>query len=263
MTSRSITWSVFTKPWKTMPVAELGKFVRKLGFDAIELPVRPKFQVEPANVARDLPAAAKVLADFGITISDISGPTDEATFAACAECGIRMNRVGEYIGAQNYLDAEKKIIAKYQALAPLCEKYGVTLGLQNHCDDYVANSAQTLRICEKFSPDVLGAVYDAAHNALNGEWPEQALDMLWSHLCMVNLKNAYWRRKNGPEAPVAEWEHYWTTGRHGLANWPKVAGELKKRNYSGVICLSAEYSDEPAVDRLIAEDIAFAKSLFA
>jgi hypothetical protein len=48
-----------------------------------------------------------------------------------------------------------------------------------------------------------------------------------------------------------------------MANWPKVAAELKKRNYSGVICLSAEYSDEAAVDRLIAEDIVFAKSLFA
>jgi len=36
----------------------------------------------------------------------------------------------------------------------------------------------------------------------------------------------------------------------------------KKRNFSGDICLTAEYSDHDAVDRLIAEDIAFAKSLF-
>ena len=263
MTTSAITWSVFTKPWKTMPVAELGKFVSALGFDGVELPVRPKFQVEPANVARDLPAAAKVLADFGVKIASISGPTDEATFAACAEAGVKINRFCEYTGGVSYLEAEKKIIAKYRALEPLCLKYGVTLGLQNHCDDYVANSAQTLRICEKFTPRVVGAVYDAAHNALNGEWPEQALDMLWSHLCMVNLKNAYWRRKNGPEAAVAEYEFYWTTGRQGLAHWPKVASELRKRNYAGVICLSAEYSDEPSVDRLIAEDIAFAKSLFA
>jgi len=96
---------------------------------------------------------------------------------------------------------------------------------------------------------------------LNGEDPELAADILWSHLCMVNLKNAYWQRTNGPEAEVAQWRHYWTTGRHGLAPWPRVAAELKRRGYRGVICLTAEYSDEASVDRLIAEDIAFAKSL--
>jgi hypothetical protein len=42
-----------------------------------------------------------------------------------------------------------------------------------------------------------------------------------------------------------------------------VAAELKRRNYTGVICLTAEYSDEPAVNRLIAEDLAYAKALFA
>ncbi len=261
--SNAITWSVFTKAWKTMPIAELGAFVKKLGFDAIELPVRPQFQVEPANVAKDLPAAAKALASCGVRIASISGPLDEATFAACAEAGVRINRLCEYTGGKSYRAAEKEIVSRYKAVETLCLKYGVTIGLQNHCDDYVANSTQQLRICEKFKPAVVGAVYDAAHNALNGEWPEQAFDLLWPHLCMVNLKNAYWRRKNGYEAPVAEYEYWWTTGRQGLANWPKIAGELKKRNYSAVICLTAEYSDEPAVDRLIAEDIAFAKSLFA
>jgi len=79
---------------------------------------------------------------------------------------------------------------------------------------------------------------------------------------MVNLKNAFWQRKNGPEAESAVWAQHWTTGRHGLASWPRVAAELKRRNWSGVLCCSAEYSDEPSTDRLIANDIAFAKSLF-
>jgi len=42
-----------------------------------------------------------------------------------------------------------------------------------------------------------------------------------------------------------------------------VVEELKRRGYQGVVCLTAEYSDHDAVDRLIAEDIAFARSLFA
>ena len=41
-----------------------------------------------------------------------------------------------------------------------------------------------------------------------------------------------------------------------------MARELIARGYHGDICLTAEYSDERAVNRLIAEDLAFAKSLF-
>jgi hypothetical protein len=79
---------------------------------------------------------------------------------------------------------------------------------------------------------------------------------------MVNLKNAIWQRTNGPEAEYAEWKHYWTSGRHGLAVWPRVAAELNRRGYRGVVCITAEYSDAAAVDRLASEDLDFARSLF-
>ncbi|MCC2686288.1 MAG: hypothetical protein K0R75_3187, partial [Paenibacillaceae bacterium] len=35
------------------------------------------------------------------------------------------------------------------------------------------------------------------------------------------------------------------------------------QNYNGVVCLTAEYTAEHEVERLIAEDIVYAKSLFA
>jgi hypothetical protein len=59
-----------------------------------------------------------------------------------------------------------------------------------------------------------------------------------------------------------QWRHYWTTGRQGLCHWPTVVAELRKRNYSGPVCLTAEYSDQASVNRLIVEDLAFARSLW-
>jgi len=146
---------------------------------------------------------------------------------------------------------------------PLLDKYGVTIGVQNHCDWFVANAVGLRSLIARYDPKHVAAVWDAAHEALNGGLPELAIDAVWSHLCMVNLKNAIWRRTTGPEAEYAEWTVYWTSGRHGLAVWPRVAEELKRRGYEGVICLTAEYSDHPSAERLTAEDIAFAKSLFA
>ncbi len=87
------------------------------------------------------------------------------------------------------------------------------------------------------------------------------LDIVADMLHIVNLKNGYWRRMSGPEAEVAEWKTYWTSGRQGRANWPRVIAKVKEMGYTGPICLTAEYSDEHSIDRLIAEDLAFAKSL--
>lgn len=262
MDESKVTFSVFTKPWK-MPLSELGSHVRGLGFAGIELPVRPGYQVEPQNVSMELPRAARQLAEYGLKITSVAGPTDEATMAACAEAGVPIIRICVGIGQEGYMATEAKLWKEYDALVPLLDRYGVTLGIQNHCDRFIANAMGLRHLMEKCDPRHIAAVWDAAHNALNGEDPELAIDIIWSHLCMVNLKNGFWQRKNGPEAEYADWRHYWTSGRHGLASWPRVAAELKRRNYQGVVCLTAEYSDEASVNRLIAEDIAFAKSLFA
>lgn len=256
-----LTFSVFAKPWK-MPIGELGAFVKGLGFDAIELPVRPGYQVPPEEVGPGLPRAARQLADCGVAIASIAGPTDEVTIAACAEAGVPIIRTMVRIGKEGYLATEGRVRAEYEALVPLLDKYGVRIGVQNHCDEFVTSAVGLLHFMERFDPKHVAAVWDPAHCALNGEQPELAVDILWSRLCMVNLKNAFWQRVNGPEAEVAQWCIHWTSGRQGLAPWPRVAAELKKRNWRGVLCLTAEYSDEPSVNRLIAEDIAFAKSLF-
>jgi sugar phosphate isomerase/epimerase len=258
--SSQIRWSVFTKPWR-MPLPELGAYVRELGFDGIELPVRPGYQVEPETVA-DLPKAARQLARYGVTIESVAGPTDEATIVACAEAGVPVIRTMARISDEGYLASVARLQREYDALVPLLDRHGVRIGVQNHCDRNVSNAMGLRHILAPYDVRHVCAVWDAAHNALNGEDSELAIDIVWSHLGMVNLKNAIWQRTNGPEAEYAQWRHYWTSGRHGLASWPRVAAELKRREYEGVICLTAEYSDLDAVDRLIREDIAFAKSLF-
>jgi sugar phosphate isomerase/epimerase len=264
MNETHVTFTVFTKPWKKTPLPELAAHMKKLGFDSIELPVRPGYQVTPENVGTGLREAARILADHGLTIASVAGPTDESTFAACAEMCIPIVRVILDIPDQvSYLEYEAHLWIQFDALLPLLEKYHVTLGIQNHQGRYVANAMGIRHLIEKYDRRQIGAVLDFAHCALHGEIPELALDIVWSHLCMVNLKNAYWQRTNGPEALAATYSYYWTSGRQGLASWKRVVEVLKRRGYSGPVCLTAEYTDEEAVDRLIAEDIAYAKSLFA
>ena len=260
----SISYTVFTKPWKTKSLPELARFVSALGFDGVELPVRPGFQVEPANIARDLPEAARIFADHGVRIGTVAGPTDEATIAACAAAGVPIIRVCESIDLDiGYLATEKRLRQGYDALIPILEAHGVAIGVQNHCDFCVNNAMGLLHLLEGYDPKHIWAGLDQAHNGLNGEPPELAIDIVWSHLRVANFKSAFWVRSNGPDAPEASWKKHWTTGRHGLAEWPRTVRELKKRAYAGDICLTAEYSDEGRVDALIAEDIGYIKQLFS
>ena len=268
MEKTKITFSVFTKPWK-MPIETLGPFVAGLGFDGIELPVRPGYPVEPEDVAR-LPQAVKKLGESGVKVCSIAGPTDEKTIAACSEAGVPIIRIMVGIGPEGYLASVARTRREFDKLLPVLEKYQVKIGVQNHSGAFVVNAMGLHHLLDGFDPHLIAGVWDAAHNALRGEEPELGLDIVWPHLGMVNLKNAIWVRKNAPkkDSPqltggFAEWEPYWIGAREGLACWPRVIAELKRRSYQGVVCLTAEYSDQAAVNTSIVADLAFARSLFA
>jgi sugar phosphate isomerase/epimerase len=255
-------FSVFTKFWRSHPLPELGKLVADLGFDGVELPVRPGFQVEPAGAERDLPAAARILADFGLEIMTVAATVDERMIAACAAAGVPVLRDMVSIPEdRDYLNAIAECQRGWEALVPALESQNVALGIQNHCFRYITHAMHLYHALAPYDPRHICAVWDAGHNALQGEDVELALDVVWSHLRVVNMKNAFWQRTNGPEAEFAQWQPIFTTGRQGLADWPRVFRELERRDYRGPVCLCAEYTDAASVDRLVAEDLAFAKQL--
>lgn len=262
MSNNQISFSVFTKPWRTLSVWELGSFVKGLGFDGIEFPLRDGYQLTPADAHR-LPELAQQLADHGLKIYSVASDTDERVFAGCAEAGIKIIRIMPRIKPElGYMESVKQIRKQLESLLPLCEKYGVKVGCQQHHSNYITDSMGVFHLLEGLDSQRVGAIWDAAHDALAGQQPESGLDIVWPYLCMVNFKNAFYRLVSGPEAESAEWKRYFTTGPQGLASWPRAADYLKKRDYTGVVCLTAEYTNEHDVDRLIRQDLAYAKSLF-
>ncbi len=264
-------FTVFTKPWPDKSLDELGVMVKNMGFDGVELPVRPGFQVTPETVRKRLPEAKKVLEDHGVKIGSVAGGTDEATIAACGEAGIPVIRVMVNIDMNiGYFATERKVRKEYDALIPLLEKHGVTIGVQNHCGTMVGSSLGLMRLIEDYDPGHVGAVLDLAHCGLVGEPDVMAIDIAWSHLALVNLKSAYWVRESGPEVQDAAWHHYWTLGGYGITNWKASIDDLKKRKFKGDICLSAEYSHPEKNDsckgrlagEYVVKDLRYARSLF-
>ena len=259
-----VAFSVFTKSWKTVPLERLGELVRGMGFEGIELPVRPGFQVEPERADRDLPLAARQLAEVGVPIRSVASAAEESTVMACADAGVPLLRIMAPIRTdESYADAEERYRREFDALLPALERAGVTLGVQNHAGRQVANAVGLRSLIGRYDPRHVAAVWDAGHEAVAGSEPELAIDTIWPHLRIVNLKNAIWLQTGEAGAASAEWSPYWTAGRLGLSPWPRVAAELQRRGYVGPVCLTAEYSGAVSVERQAAEDLAFARTLFA
>jgi len=257
----TISWTVFSKPWPDLPADQLGQKVAGLGFDGVELPVRDGFQVNPAEAEAGLPTFAKVLAGHGVRIHSVASSTDETIFAACAHAEVPMIRVMLPVGPAGYLAMESETRRWLDTVVPLSQRYGVKVGIQPHHGRFVSDATGLRHLIDPYPSECVAAVWDAAHDALAGQRPEYSLEILWSHLAMVNLKNVYYRRATGFESD-AEWTHYYTSGRQGLADWGAIARILVDRSYHGPICLTAEYTARDKVDELIGPDLQYAKAFW-
>jgi len=257
-------FTVFTKPWPNDSIEELAARVSGLGFEGAEVPVRPGFQVEPENAEKGLHELVERFADRQLTVVSIASTLEERVFAACAASGITLIRVMAPVSRGRYISSEAAVRRQLVDAVALCEHYGVRIGVQQHYGDHVSDAVGLRSLLEGVDSRWVGAIWDAAHDALAGLEPENGLDIVWERLFMVNLKNAYYERTNGPEAEVAEWSRHFTTGPHGLASWVRVATELQRRGYLGAVCLTAEYeyTDPDTVERLCRQDLAYAKGLF-
>jgi sugar phosphate isomerase/epimerase len=272
-------FSVFTKPWKTQSLEELGVLVKNMGFDAVEYPLRDGYQVQPAEGVKGIVRLAGTLAKAGVAVTSLAAGIDvqttdgkgevagvnEAVFQGCGEAGIPVIRIcqsfNRSLGFRENMDVLRR---KYNAVLPYCRKYNVTLGIQMHYGMAdITGSYDSLILLKDYDPKYIAAVWDAGHSGLAGENPRYALDCLWNNLCMVNFKAAYWFRSNPAAfAEEAQWGVHWVTGPNGMGSWKTAVDYLKQKGYTGTVCLPAEYSDEPNVEKYTREDIAYIKGLF-
>jgi sugar phosphate isomerase/epimerase len=273
-------FSVFTKPWRKESLEELGTLVRSMGFDAVEYPLRDGFQVQPSEGVQGIVRLARTLEKAGVAVTSLAAGIDvaavdgkgevagvnEMVFAGCGEAGIPVIRIcqgfNRKLGYHENMDALRR---KYDSIVPFCRKYNVTLGVQMHYGSGdITCSWDSYLLLKDYDPKCIAAVWDAGHSGLAGEDPCYAIDCLWDHLCMLNFKAAHWFRRN-PDAPAteeAQWGVNWVPGRLGMSNWKDAVNYLKKRGYTGTVCLPAEYSDEANVEKYTREDIQYIKGLF-
>lgn len=254
-------WSVFTKPWRELAVPELAELVGRMGFNAIEFPLRPGYQVDLDRLAPSLGELTRVLADDDISIASVASATTPATFEACAENGIPIIRIMINISPEGYLATGDMLRRQLDELVPLARQHGVKIGVQPHYDDYIADSSELATLLKDYDADAIGAIWDAAHDGLARKHPTNALELLWDRLLMANFKNACYQRAEPAPKGVPPWEITFVEAAEGLCSWPEAARYLVDHDYTGPICLPAEYTDESDLEVKVSRDLAYLREL--
>ena len=112
--------------------------------------------------------------------------------------------VGIDLGKASFAETITQYRARYDALIPILDQTGVAIGVQNHSGNCIGSAIGLFHLIEAYDPKHVCAILDMAHCCIAGEPTELAVDLLWDRMPnLVNFKNAYRERINGPEEAEA------------------------------------------------------------
>lgn len=165
---------LFSKHLQFLDYAAMAEQAAAIGFDGVDLTVRPGGHVEPTNATRDLPRAAKALRDHGLpplmcttAFASVKDDHFESALDAIAESGIKHLRMGYYRPTPGTHPADRLQEIR-QSLPPLVkalEQRGLNGAFQNHAGARHIGSSlwEYWQILQDVDPSVLGIQFDIRH----------------------------------------------------------------------------------------------------
>jgi len=237
---------VFSKHLQFLDYKDMAKAAKEIGFDGVDLTVRPKGHVEPENVVRDLPKAVAAIREAGLQalmmtsdVNNVDDPVNLQVLKTACEQGIKYYRTAYYKypkdgSYKQNLDLFKK---KFDALGQVNSKLGLHGAYQNHAGtnlgSYITDVAYLL---EGNDPRWLGCQYDIRHATVEGAtaWP---LGLRWvkDHISIIAIKDFAWATKDGrlwPESvPLGE----------GVVEFKRLFQMFREYGIHPIVSLHYEY----------------------
>src|SRR5690242_8913642 len=137
---------LFSKHLPKLNYAELATTVKQMGFEGVDLTVRPEGHVLPERAAQDLPRAVEAIRAEGLAVpmitTGLTSPADPAarpTLSAAGQLRVPFFKLG-YWRYRDSTPVEARIAEvrrDVQGIVALAKEYGVVAGYHNHSGDYV------------------------------------------------------------------------------------------------------------------------------
>ena len=236
---------VFSKHLQFLDYNEMAEMAAEIGFDGVDLTVRPGGHVLPERVEEDLPKAIAALKKHKLppqlfcTAVEGVGPLDKKVLETAAKNGLKYYRMNWYDFDKNktMLESLNEHKKQVKALGELNKKLGIVGCYQNHAGLRIGASPwEIYQLLEDANPAHMGAQYDIRHAVVEGglSW-KNSLRLLQPRIKTIVFKDFRWTEKDG------KWEAENTPLGEGMVDFKTYIGLLKSYQINVPISLHFEY----------------------
>jgi len=250
-----------SKFFQALSVPELAVKARALGFDGIDVIVRPGHPVNPENVETALPRAVAAwkaeglicpLASAPVTLVSPAAPEVEPLYAGCAAAGVPRVKIGffPFRAGDEYWACVDDARSALEGFARVGERHGVQTVYQVHSGPVLgSNCAGLMHLLRGLDPRWVGAYPDLGHMVLDGEDYAMGLAMVLAYLSIVGVKDAvHAPQPAGSEPPFVP--RFVRLGR-GAVNWRRAVSALKGLGFDGAFSVHTEYDFDETIIRQV------------
>lgn len=237
---------IFSKMFHWLGYEEMAGTAARIGFNGIDLTVRPGGHVEPERVATDLPKAVAAIRKAGLkvpmittSITDARHPHTAPVLKASSQAGVKYYRTGwldypEDIAIQETLEKYRQ---QLKELAEMNRQYTIHGAYQNHAGTHVGAGVWDLwYIIKDLDPAWMGMQYDIKHATQEGgeSWPLD-VKLMHPYIKTIDVKDFIWVKKDG------KWQIQNVPLGEGMVDFPEFFSLVKQYDIIGPICLHLEY----------------------
>lgn len=265
---------VFSKHFQALDFRNLGRTLKNLGVEGVDLTVRRGGHIEPVEVKEKLLKAKEIFLQEGISITmitteitDINQPYAKEIIDTASGLGIGCFKLGyyPYQGFGTLKKSMKETNAKLKDVSAICKEKKIRAGFHNHSGDYLGASVPHIAdLFKDCSPEWLGVYYDIGHAAIEGGFSgwKMNLDYVSDRLFMVAIKDLCFARMENVEAGKWQWQVKVVPMGEGMVNWREFFGYLESINFEGPVSIHSEYNlpVEQVIDQT-RRDLDFLKKL--
>lgn len=218
----------------------------ELGFDGMDLTVRPKGHILPENALKELPGALEEIRASGSTckmittaIEDADHTYDREILKAAANSGVEYYR-SNWFSYQDDLSMPASLQVfqdKIKGLSDLNKQLGIVGCYQNHAGTKIGASFWEIqKLLETADPAYFGTQYDIRHAVAEGgfSW-KNGLKLLRRHIKTIVLKDFKWGKVNG------EWKAVNVPIGEGMVDFSSYFKLLKSYGLHPPVSLHLEY----------------------
>jgi sugar phosphate isomerase/epimerase len=239
--------SIFSKNLHWLNWTDMAVAVKDMGFDGIDLTVRPEGHVLPERVEEDLPKAVAAIRKQGLEVYMITTAITKASdtyttpiLKTAGALGIKNYRLGwfSYDKKISVTDNIPNFRKQLQELAELNKKYKIHGDYQNHAGEYFGAAVVDLWMALKdLDAEWIGNQYDIRHATVEGShsWGV-GFNLLQKYIKTVNLKDFQWAKKDG------KWVEENVPLGTGMVDFNKYFKMLNESQFNGPVCLHYEYN---------------------